>query len=275
MASKDLIKRLSHSSEQHIRDQAVDELEALIKDQGIAFEDMELRKLFEGIFFCFWHSDKPKYQQSLTRKFVNYTNLIEKEEDKVMWVQYFFKCLCLHWDRLDHWRMNKYLLLIKSQLVVIFEHLKSIWDSKPECIQQYMDTIYQESLKEKEVPLGVGMQMADVYIDEMAACFDKSSLSHKRVRDLLNPFLQALSKIDQIVLFRRIKDKVFLKLIESNGLDAEEENPLYFPKFDIVEYAEVDLFTVASAQETLESRRDEIWVSELILHLANLRGSIW
>jgi hypothetical protein len=124
-----------------------------------------------------------------------------------------------------------------------------------------MDTIYEESLKEKDVPLGIGMHMSDIYIEEMVKSFDKSTLTHHRVRDLLNPFLQALGKIDQIVLFKRIKDKVFLKLIESNGIDADDQGELYLPKFDIVEYAEVELFTVASAKDTIESRRDEIWVS--------------
>jgi hypothetical protein len=51
MVNKDLIKRLSHSSERPIRDKAFDELEALININGVNFEDIELRGLFEGIFW--------------------------------------------------------------------------------------------------------------------------------------------------------------------------------------------------------------------------------
>lgn len=93
MASKDLIKRLSHSSEQSIRDQAMEELEAVVKEQKLKFEDVELLTLFEGIFYCFWHSDKPKYQDALATKIANFTDMIKKEENVLMWVRYFFKCI--------------------------------------------------------------------------------------------------------------------------------------------------------------------------------------
>lgn len=51
MVNKDLIKRLSHSSERPIRDQAFDELEQLINNNEINFEHFELMGLFEGIFW--------------------------------------------------------------------------------------------------------------------------------------------------------------------------------------------------------------------------------
>lgn len=259
MATKDLIKRLSHSSEQSIRDKAMEELEVVVKDQQIKFEDIELRMVFEGIFYCFWHSDKPRYQEVLATKIANFTDMIKKEEHVLMWVRYFFKCICLHWDRIDTWRINKYLSLIRKQLVVVFKHLQKTLVTNPERIKEYMDAIYEESLKDKDVPLGVGMQMADIYIEEMSKCFDKQELTHERVTQLLNPFLQALGKAQQLVLFQRIKEKVFVKLLECNGVDADENGDLYFPKFDIIDYAESDLFKLASDKDTIESRREDIY----------------
>jgi hypothetical protein len=75
----------------------------------------------------------------------------------------------------------------------------------------------------------------------------------------LSPFLNALGHTQQLALFERIKVKVFQKLIDSNGLESDESNSTYFPKFDIVEYAEVDIFSVASDAETMESRRTDIY----------------
>ena len=51
MVNKDLIKRLSHSSERPIRDKAFDELEQIIKEDKLVFEDIELRGIFEGVFW--------------------------------------------------------------------------------------------------------------------------------------------------------------------------------------------------------------------------------
>lgn len=122
-----------------------------------------------------------------------------------------------------------------------------------------MNILYVESLYESEVPLGLGMHVADIYIEEISKAFDKNTLSQKKMVQLLSPFINALGQTKQLALYERIKEKVFMKLIESNGVGADESGPLYFPKFDIVEYAEVDIFTVASDANTIESRRSDIY----------------
>lgn len=256
---KDLVKRMSHSSEQSIRDVAVAELQSTIEAGELDFSDIELRKLFQGIFYCFYHSDKPAYQHELADKFTGFLNKIESEEKKLLWHRHFFKMLSMHWDKLDNWRMNKYLMLIRKQIIVVFQHVQTIWAKNTKKLQKYMDAIYEESLKEVDVPMGIGLQMADVYIDEIANNFEKLDLTQVRVAALLSPFLQALGKIHQIALFQRIKEKVFLKLLDCNGINSDEQNPLYFPKFDIVDYSENQMFKVASSNDTIESRRDEIY----------------
>jgi hypothetical protein len=122
-----------------------------------------------------------------------------------------------------------------------------------------MNILYVESLYESEVPLGLGMHVADIYIEEISKAFDKNTLSQKKMVQLLSPFINALGQTKQLALYERIKEKVFTKLIESNGVGADESGALYFPKFDIVEYAEVDIFTVASDTNTIESRRTDIY----------------
>jgi hypothetical protein len=146
------------------------------------------------------------------------------------------------------------------QLVALFEHIEELWENNNRKeAQNYMNIIYVESLYESEVPLGLGMHVADIYIDEISKAFNKDILKHKQIAQLLSPFLNALGHTQQLALFERIKVKVFQKLIDSNGLESDESNSTYFPKFDIVEYAEVDIFSVASDAETMESRRTEIY----------------
>ena len=185
-------------------------------------------------------------------------NDIEDEDHKLLWHRNFFKMLARHWDKLDNWRINKYLMLIRKQIIVLFKHIQNIWDDKPDYVPQYMEAVYEESLKEDDVPMGIGLQMADVYIEEMANNLTEK-LTQSRIAILLDPFLKALGQTHQIALFQRIKEKVFEKLIESNGVKSSETNSLYFTKFDIVEYAENQMFEVASSSDTIESRRNEIY----------------
>lgn len=167
--------------------------------------------------------------------------------------------MCMHWNRIDGWRINKYLALIRKHLVVVLKHLNAIWDSNAAAATKYIDSIFEETLRGKDVPLGVGMQLADVYLEEINNNFDKQHLSHERIVQLLNPFLKALSKCEQFVLFKRIKESVFNKLVETNGTDADKNGHLYLPNFNIVDYSENEIFPIASSNETIESRRDDIY----------------
>ena len=137
--------------------------------------------------------------------------------------------------------------------------MNSIWSSKETAVQKYLDAIYEEVLKEKEVPTAIGVQLTEVLIEEMAKNFDKKELSHGRVIQLLNPFLKTLCQTQRVVLFQKTRDNVFNKLIETNGIDADEDGELYFPKFDIVEYAEHEMHEMFSSDETLDSRREDVY----------------
>jgi hypothetical protein len=88
---------------------------------------------------------------------------------------------------------------------------------------------------------------------------DKNDLTQPRMIMLLIPFLRGLGNAKQLAIADRIKNKVFMRLIETNGIDADEDNPLYFSKFDLVQYAENELFKVASSLGILENRRDDIY----------------
>ena len=165
----------------------------------------------------------------------------------------------MHWNRIDGWRINKYLALIRKHLVVFLKHINSIWDSNAAAVTNYINSIFEETLRGKDVPLGVGMQIADVYLEEISKNFDKSQLSHERITQLLCPFLKALGKCEQFVLFKRIMDSVFVKLVESNGADSDKSGDLYLPNFKIVDYAEDEIFPIASSNETIATRRDDIY----------------
>ena len=117
-----------------------------------------------------------------------------------------------------------------------------------------MNAIYEMSLKESDVPLGVGMHMADIYLDELLINFEKSELTHERIVQLLSPFLKALGNAQQLALFQRIKEKIFLKLF--NILENSSDD---FAEFKLKDYAEKELFKIASEEDTMESRRSEIY----------------
>ncbi|CAI2363777.1 unnamed protein product [Moneuplotes crassus] len=246
MINKNLIKRLSHPSEREVRDQAFMELEEMIQDNKIQFDDLELKAIFEGIFWCLWFADKPAYVDDLLSRIVQFTNDIENEKHKLMWIKSFFKSLTAHFGSHD---MNDLMRLLRMQLGCIFKHC--IQSKK---IKKYLKIIFTETLSNENSSVEVGMHIADIYLEELINNFDQEKLTHKQLTILLNPFLECLEKTTQSTLFRRVKEKVFEQLIEKA---TESEN--YFPMFNVKKYGEEIIFPVASGESTLESRRDGIY----------------
>jgi hypothetical protein len=78
--------------------------------------------------------------------------------------------MALHWDKLDNWRMNKFLSLIRKQLAVLFTFLQNQkWEVPDEFIKSAMKILFEEAFLGIDLPLGVGMHLADIYLDELAS----------------------------------------------------------------------------------------------------------
>ena len=256
--SKEIISKLSNSSDQKIRDQGLSELESALKKGKLKFTDSELRSIFEWLFTYLLLHKNADTQEEVWTKIANLFSNIKSEEHKQMWNSYFYKCMSSFWTQVKGLNISKFNNLIRNQLAASFKFLNSIWNSNEKFVQNYLNTIYEEVLKGKDVPTDIGGCLAEVYIEEINKNFDKLEISHEKVVQLLNPFLKTLWQTQKVVLFQKIKDSVFNKLIDSNGIDADEMGDLYLPKFDIVEYAENEMHSIFSSDETLDSRREDV-----------------
>lgn len=60
------------STEKPVRDRAIRSLAAFLlasaKSEGLCMDSLEIHKLWKGIFYCFWMSDKPMVQQQLAQE---------------------------------------------------------------------------------------------------------------------------------------------------------------------------------------------------------------
>ena len=55
------------SSDKEVRDKAVKALERYLRGAH-DIEELEVRKIWKALFYCMWHSDKPKVQAELADK---------------------------------------------------------------------------------------------------------------------------------------------------------------------------------------------------------------
>ena len=85
--------------------------------------------MWEGLFFMFWHADKSLYQRDVSLKIAKILpDLSSKTESwDLKQKQWFEACLYIfnkHWDKVDNFRIDKYLMLVRNIFSAVFSVLK-------------------------------------------------------------------------------------------------------------------------------------------------------
>jgi hypothetical protein len=138
-------KRLAHN-EVEVRDEVLGELPRFLKDVTRSFADREKKrrsaaeitnnnnnsspvaedkkdmanlelvflKLALGIFYCFWHSDKPLVQHACAQKIAELLHCPQTDMTRALLLRAIITVLCREWCKIDRYRMDKYMALVRK-----------------------------------------------------------------------------------------------------------------------------------------------------------------
>lgn len=83
-----------------------------------AWADLELvlLKLCRGLFFCLWHSDKPLDQLACADTIASFVAVPPTSRGQVLFASCLLRVLSREWPGIDHYRMDKYLALVRRVL---------------------------------------------------------------------------------------------------------------------------------------------------------------
>ncbi|KAL4976378.1 nucleolar protein,Nop52-domain-containing protein [Aspergillus desertorum] len=119
LAKTPFVRELA-SSDKKIRDKATDSLSLFLRSKT-DLSLLELLKLWKGLFFCFYHSDRPLTQQALARN-LSYTLVPSLPRTTVhRFLRAFWITIGREFHAIDRLRLDKYLLLIRSYVGVAFQ----------------------------------------------------------------------------------------------------------------------------------------------------------
>ncbi|GAM41539.1 ribosomal RNA processing protein [Talaromyces pinophilus] len=136
MATTDIQKtpfvRELASSDRKTRDKALESLTLFLKARK-DLSLLELLKVWRGLFFCFYHSDRPLTQQALARA-LSYSLVPSlPRESRLRFLRAFWITIGTEFHNLDRLRLDKYLFLIRCYVGVAFEiYLKGKINQKSE-----------------------------------------------------------------------------------------------------------------------------------------------
>ncbi|RAK97032.1 ribosomal RNA processing 1 family protein [Aspergillus ibericus CBS 121593] len=110
------------SSDKKLRDKATDSLTLFLRSKT-DLTLIELLKLWKGLFFCFYHSDRPLTQQALART-LSYSLVPTLPRSTLhRFLRAFWITIGRDFHSLDRLRLDKYLHLIRCYVGVAFEVL--------------------------------------------------------------------------------------------------------------------------------------------------------
>ncbi|RZC56642.1 hypothetical protein C5167_015496 [Papaver somniferum] len=264
---KPVTKIIQHlaSCNKSTRDKAIKLLKSWFPSQP-EVSDEQMRKIWKGLFYCVWHSDKQQVQLELIN---NLSSLLVTFDDLNLSVQYFEVFLITmrrEWCGIDYLRLDKFYLLIRKFLHQFFNLLKKNgWDI--EVMERLMGVLEVKTLFSADgYPAhGVNYHICEIFFEELKA-FIPVSLDVFKFDVLVKPFLLVLKKSTDKILLNKIRTGMFefllrhgKKLLEfkkSNGssenVEAEVE---FFGTIALTFSLSAKLFALGSSEDCLQGNR--------------------
>lgn len=229
--SKMRFARRLASSNKRTREKAISLLVLWLTSQKQVKED-ELKKIWKGLFYCVWHSDKLPVQADLIERLASLTEKLDIALS-LQFFRVFLSTMRREWAGIDRLRLDKFYLLLRKYLIHMFAVLESSgWDTN--LTKEFMDLLLERTFlaKDQYAALGINLHYADIFIPELEKLLP---LRDDTCRLLLEPFLVVMANASDKSLLQRVRENVFGHLLdyghtvilakqEGNALDSIVES---------------------------------------------------
>ncbi|KAL7425167.1 hypothetical protein Q5752_000855 [Cryptotrichosporon argae] len=248
-AALPLGKQLAHTDKK-VRDQAVRNLAAFLsrgagEAEGsgyVRLSDAEMAKLWKGLFYCFWMSDKPLVQQALATELSSLLLSIspapsradlgaaEREAERfaasLAFLEGFWAAIIREWNGIDRLRMDKFLMLLRRWTNATLRLLaRSEWSAAS---VRAINAVYSApsgplTWQDVRVPSSIATHLADVFLTELSSVLSSSMSAPCPLPLLLEPFTLLLARTSSSRVHDRLMSVLYTPLLASlsAGSDAD------------------------------------------------------
>lgn len=81
----------------------------------IAFSDADFLRVWKGLFYCMWMSDKPLIQEKLAEDLGGLLHCFDKPEIGIHFYGGFLATMNFEWFGIDQWRIDKFMMVCTIQ----------------------------------------------------------------------------------------------------------------------------------------------------------------
>lgn len=234
MSAPPFAKHLA-SNDKKTRDKAIKSLSAFLADDAqepISKPDMD--KLWKGIFYCFWMSDKPLVQQALASELAELLLTMTSVSSSLSFLRGFWETTVREWNGIDRLRIDKYYMLVRRFVNATFRLLgRSKWD-KSAC-DTYNDILTREGgplcPTDIRVPTSLAYHLSDIFIEELEKALvsvpEPEAILPAPLSTLLTPFFLLAARTPISTTYQRVQSEVFTPLFSalSSPQPPEDQPP--------------------------------------------------
>ncbi|KAJ7333102.1 Ribosomal RNA processing protein 1 B [Desmophyllum pertusum] len=292
-AEEHFAKKLANN-EKIIRDKAVNKLRAWIRSRpkdSPGFSEVDLLKIWKGLFYCMWMSDKPLIQEELALNISQLIVSFRNGQSVVLFIKTFFKTMQREWHGIDRLRLDKFYLLIRFFVKETFNFLKkSGWEDQ--LVSEVSSIFNDEPMNptSQAVPDGIRLHLISVYLVELGSIINDQVQTTVLLK-LLDPLflLAAHSKSKNSLLYKlfsviclpgnnytkicfccsttvtsAVRKSLFEYLVQCDTDESDEKQKTVAIKVDFTAVAD-RLFTLASDRNILGRNRKQLfgWAKRL------------
>ena len=234
-----------------VRNNAVIALRGWLKARSSAsasacLPELELRKLWRGLFFCLWLADGPSLQNELASNISRLVHCFVGPEGVKQWLVVAARTLRNEWGKLDKYRVDKYYTLLRH---VLSETLLWLANSGwKENLNAIVGETLQEALFGRNCPNGIRFHMADIFCHELKSS-NVTAIKPRCLLALLDPILDGISTTGDAIYFNRAME----------NLVAALPTTLEFMPHVKLSVIQTRIFDLASSPSTRDRYRAEIY----------------
>jgi len=260
-----LAKKLA-SNTGKTRDKAMHQLRAwLIKRKDM--DDLDLLKVWKGLFYCFWMSDKPQVQFELAQRISGL--LLPLQDDRtVQFMKAFFVTMNREWGGIDRLRLDKYMKLVRQMVFHAFKTLQQR-QFKEEVVTAMAKVFIEHALDWKNAAQrGIFLHVADILLAEASKVSAEGpvKMPFAVLECFLDPIFATLAECKDSSLVKRVNSVVFNQLLAAAALPSEEDEErseedaaLHAILKGNIDTIAKKLFKLASDKATSEKLRPNIY----------------
>ncbi|KAG5361355.1 Ribosomal RNA-processing protein 1-like protein [Yarrowia sp. C11] len=221
------IKKLA-ANDRPTRDETLNSLKRFLGTPK-AFGELELLKLWKGLFFSMWFSDRPRTQQRLADDMASLL-LVVHETNYFTFLSSFWKIMSSEWMALDKHRIDKFYLLLRRYVGYAFQRLaKEGWDES--WIERHNEVMSKIPLNPEnpKIPDSIRYHVLEIYLDELAKVVLKDQKETEDEEEAAEQVKELFSDVPVAELLEAVEslsEESKNKVVQQRCVEDVLENPL-------------------------------------------------